>query len=103
VEESAQAIKETRSLAIVMGLLTGIGVALIVNAFIDILSGFHFCPAVLIFGAPVVVFGIIALALWIRKPLFISDSRTFVLSFWLPFFSLYVATTILYWFLRVFG
>jgi len=101
VDESAQAVKETRSLAIVVGLSTGIGVALVVNQFIDVLSDFV-CIPVLIFAAPVAVFGIIALVLWIRKPLFISDSRTFALSFWLPFFSLYVITTTVYWFLRVF-
>ena len=111
MHESAQEIRETRSLAIVLGLLAGFGVAFAVNAFIDILSDFVRIPedipgiylAVLIFVAPAVVFGIIVLVLRVRKPLFLSDSRTFVLSFWAPFVSLYMVTTILYCFVRVFG
>jgi hypothetical protein len=109
VQVSTQNIKGIRLLAIVFGLITGFGVALVVNASIVILSDFVRIPedipgiylAVLIFAAPVVVLGIIVLALRIRKPLSLSDSRTFILSFWGPFFSLYVATTCLYWFVRV--
>ena len=96
-------------LAIVVGLLAGVGVALLVNAFVNVLTDFVRIPenipgiylAALIFIVPVVVFGVIVLILRIRKPLSLSDSRTFVLNFWGPFFSLYVVTTSLYWFVRV--
>ena len=109
MQGSAQAIRGLRLLAIVVGLLAGFGVAFLVNTFVDVLSDFVRIPedipgiylAVLIFVAPAVVLGIVVLVLRVRKPLSISDSRTFVLSFWGPFFSLYVVTTVLYWFVRV--
>jgi hypothetical protein len=109
VHESVREIKGIRLLAIVFGLIAGFGVALVVNASVVFISDFARIPedipgiylAVLVFAAPAVVLGAIVLVLLIREPLSLSDSRTFVLSFWGPFFSLYVATTCLYWFARV--
>jgi len=102
VHESVQDIKGIRLPAAATGLLAGFGVAYLTSYFVDTA---HPEPPVILYGLlfvvlPFVVLGMLLLPLWIRKPLSPRDSRTFVLSFWGSFFSLYVVTTILYWLVR---
>ena len=102
MQESVHDIKGIRLIATAVGLLSGFGVAYLTSFFVETA---HPEPPIILYGLllivlPFVVLGAIILILWARKPLSLNDSRAFVLSFWGPFFSLYVVTTILYWFSR---
>ncbi len=102
MQESVQDINAIRHPAVAVGLLAGFGVGYLMAYFTDIAASPPlFYWGLMIMFLPFIVLGIIILLLWTRKPLSLSDSRTFVLSFWGPFFSLYVATTILYWLVRM--
>jgi len=89
-------------LAAATGIVTGSGVAYLVNFFLDSIQPRGLVVPIL-YSSPVVALVVVALILWLRKPLSASDARAFVFYFWGSFFSFYVATTILYWFFRVFG
>jgi len=102
VQESARIIKAIRLPAAAIGLLAGFGTAYLACFFVERAAG----PPLIYYGLmvillPFIVIGVTTLLLWIRKPLPASDARMFVLYFWIPFFTLYVATTILYWAARV--
>ena len=98
VHKSVQNIKGIRLLATATGLLAGIGTGYLVCYFIDALAE----PPMYYWGLmdlllPFAVLGMIALLLWIRKPLSTRDAIVFVVYFWVPFLFLYLVTHFLYW------
>jgi hypothetical protein len=107
VRESVQDIKTIRLPAAAVGLLAGSGVAYLVNFFADFarvpedIPGFYIVLMILL--VPVIVFGVVASILWIRKPSSGSDAliEEFVIYFEIPFILLYFATCWLYWAVRV--
>lgn len=98
MQESVQDIKTIRLPAAAVGLLAGFGVAYLANLFVDIAAAPPmFYWRLMIILLPFIVLGIVALILWIRKPLSASDAQKFVIYFWVPFVFLYWTTYTLYW------
>ena len=94
MQESTQNIKAIRLPAAAIGLLAGFSAAYLACFFADFT---YIYDGLIFIFLPFIVLGIIVFLLWIRKPLSASDAWRFVVFFWIPFVSLFVVTSILYW------
>lgn len=102
MHEPVQNIKGSRLPPTATGCLAGFGVGYLVAYFGDIAAKpplFYWTLMTVLL--PFIVLGIVALVLWIRKPLSTGDAPKFVIYFWVPFVFLYWTTYILYWLPRI--
>ncbi len=100
MQESAKDINAIRHPAVAVGLLAGFGVAYLACFLLEQFRP-TFDVGLTIILLPFVVLGIVALSLWIWKPLSVRDALNFVVYLWFPFLSLYWVTFSLYWLVRV--
>jgi hypothetical protein len=83
------------------GALAGFGVGYLVAYFNDIGEPALFSVDIVTWLLPFLVLGVVALAVWMWKPVSNSDMLAAIYHFWLPFLALYMATYILYWLPRI--
>lgn len=93
MQELVQNAKAIRLPAAALGALAGVGVSYMATVFID-LTSYSLIVTLMTILLPIIVIGVIALILWIRKPLSGNDAllQEFVGYFEISFFFLYYAT-----------